>query len=75
MRRFERGGGYSEDTAKVREVTPMVDPQYELRECGRCFEGRVYESSVPTGRWVTCGACKGAGKRSVYLYPKKGRRS
>jgi len=50
--------------------------QYALRECGRCFEGRVYESSVPTGCWVPCDSCKGAGKRSVYVYAKKkGKRS
>ncbi len=67
----DRLGGADED----REEVLMAAPRYEIRECGRCFEGRVYESSVPTGRWVPCEACKGAGKRSVYLYPKKGRRS
>ena len=49
--------------------------QYEVRECGRCLEGRVYEWLVPTGRWVPCNFCKGVGKRSVYVYPKERRRS
>lgn len=59
MRRFELG--------------EAVDPRYEVRECGQCLEGRAYESAVPTGRWILCPACKGVGKRSMYVYPKKGR--
>ncbi len=49
--------------------------QYEVRECEMCLEGRIYESLVPTGRWVPCDSCKGVGKKRVYVYPKKGRRS
>ncbi len=52
-----------------------ASPRYEVRECGMCFEGRVYESLAPTGRWIPCGFCKGVGKRIVYVYPKEGRRS
>lgn len=44
---------------------------YELRECGRCFEGRAYESSVPTGRWVPCSACHGSGRTKVFVYARK----
>lgn len=70
MRRFER----SHPDDEVWEAVPM-DAGYEVRECGQCLEGYVYESLVPTGRWIPCPACKGAGKRSMYVYPKKGRRS
>lgn len=47
--------------------------RYEERACG-CWRGHVYESGVPTGRWVPCGDCKGVGRKIVFVYAKKRRR-
>ena len=69
MKRFERSR--PRDEVVVREALPT----YEVRECGRCLDGLAYDSGVPTGSWVPCPDCEGLGKRSVYAYPKKGRRS
>ncbi len=75
MRRFESGKVATAENTVVGEEVPMPAPRYEVRECWRCSDGRVYEPSVPTGRWVPCPSCGGTGERSVYLYPNKGRRS
>ncbi len=53
----------------------VVTPRYEVRECGRCFDGRVHEAGDPTVvRTVPCPTCRGTDKVSVYLYPKRKRR-
>jgi hypothetical protein len=40
---------------------------HEVRSCS-CDAGRTYESGVPSGRWITCPTCAGAGEMRVYVY-------
>lgn len=55
---------------KGRIARPGRESTTEARECA-CDDGRVYQSGVPTGRWVPCGACEGSGEQSVYVYPRR----
>ncbi len=50
----------------------MAPPRYEVRECWRCSDGRVYEAIGPKERprLGPCPTCGGTGRASVYLYPK-----
>ncbi len=47
-------------------------PRYEIRQCWRCSDGRVYEAVGPNEgpRLGPCPACGGGGRVKVYLYPK-----
>ena len=71
------------DTESLAQHQRESSGERELRECRSCYGcGTVVEDveySYATGELVeevmTCPICHGAGEVSVYLYPKRSRRS
>ena len=71
----EVGADICRGPRRSEDLEMMISPQYEVRDCWRCSDGRIYGAVGPTEepRLASCPTCGGKGRVCVYLYPKPGR--
>lgn len=65
---------YEGDVNGTSDTVAEAAEGYEVRDCYRCDRGRVYIAPSledPHGGWRPCPECDGAGRRPVYVYPKR----